>query len=432
MGILTELAKAFSPSHDAFIFMWLLAAFGTAAFFIVVERWLNLQRRTDYDAFGLFEKVKILLENKKTDEAFGICAAGGQRALPRILAAGIHMSQVEPNLIAGAMAEESTHMAAALEKRLNLLVMFGNVFTLFGLLGTVYGLIMSFDAVSRPEVAAIEKSSLLAAGISTAMNSTLVGLSLSVLTVMLYAFVRARVDAALQEIDRYSVATLNILVPPDVNQRKLTALNRGGGDDGEIADADVTPMLNLMVILIPVLLTSSEFVKVGTIELKLPEATQSGGGGGGSNVAQDTKLELGVVITTKGFNVFSYFKAEDKGRVTGEKQPDIPLVNGQYDFTALGEKLADIKKKALFEVIRSLYANVPSQATLGQLYKTYIAKDFSDSKIFSDHESVKIVAEDKIKYESVVSVMDAARGYKTPEGNITMFPNVAIAGGIIQ
>ena len=431
MGILTELGKAFSPSHDAFIFMWLLAAFGTVAFIIVAERWLALQRRTDYNAIGLFEKVKLLLENKKVDEAFGICAAGGQRALPRILAAGINMARVEPNLIAGAMAEESTHMAAALEKRLNLLVMFGNVFTLFGLLGTVYGLIMSFDAVSRPEVAAIEKSSLLAAGISTAMNSTLVGLSLSVLTVMLYAFLRARVDAALQEIDRYSVATLNILVPPDVNQRKLTALNRGGGDDGEVADADVTPMLNLMVILIPVLLTSSEFVKVGTIELKLPEAAQSGGVGG-SSVAQDTKLELGVVITSKGFNVFSYFKAEDKERPVGEKTPDIPLVNGQYDFTALGEKLADIKKKALFEVIRSSYSNVPAQATLGQLYKTYIAKDFSDSRIFTDHESVKIVAEDKIKYETVVSVMDAARGYKTPEGNITMFPNVAIAGGIIQ
>jgi Biopolymer transport proteins len=431
MGILSELGKAFLPSHDAFIFMWLLAGFGAVAFSIALERWFNLNRRTDYDAHGLFEKIKQLIDLKKIDEAFGICAAGGKRALPRILAAGIQKSKEEPNLIAGSMAEESTHMAAAIEKRLNLLVMFGNVFTLFGLLGTVYGLIMSFNAVSKPEIAAIEKSSMLAAGISTAMNSTLVGLSLSVLTVMLYAFLRARVDAALQEIDRYSVAILNLLVPPELKQKKLTALTRGG-DEGEIADADVTPMLNLMVILIPVLLTSSEFVKVGTIELKLPEAAQTGGGGGGSNVAEGAKLELGVVITSKGFNVFDYFKTEDKNQPVGEKQPDIPLVNGSYDFNALGAKLAEIKKKALLEIIKTSFPDVPAQASLYQLYKTYISKDFSGTKIFSDHESVKIVAEDKIKYETVVSVMDAARGAKTPDGSVTMFPNVAIAGGIIQ
>ena len=432
MGILTELGKAFLPSHDAFIFMWLLAGFGVVAFSIALERWLNINRRTDYNAHGLFEKIKQLIDLKKIDEAFGICAAGGKRALPRVLAAGIAMSKEEPNLIASTMAEESTHMAAAIEKRLNLLVMFGNVFTLFGLLGTVYGLIMSFNAVSKPEIAAIEKSSMLAAGISTAMNSTLVGLSLSVLTVMLYAFIRARVDAALQEIDRYAVAILNLLVPPNLNQRKLIALTRGGGDEGEVADADVTPMLNLMVILIPVLLTSSEFVKVGTIELKLPEAAQTGGGGGGSNAAEGAKLELGVVITSKGFNVFNYFKAEEKNQPTGEKQVDIPLVNEAYNFDALGAKLAEIKKKALLEIIRNSYPDVPAQASLYQLYKTYISKDFSETKVFSDHESIKIVAEDKIKYETVVSVMDAARGAKTPDGNVTMFPNVAIAGGIIQ
>ena len=411
--------------------MWLLAGFGAVAFSIATERWLNLLRRTDYDALGLFEKVKQLLDNKKIDEAIGICAAGGKRALPRVLAAGILKSKEEPNLIAGSMAEESTHMAAVIEKRLNLLVMFGNVFTLFGLLGTVYGLIMSFNAVSKPEIAAIEKSSMLASGISTAMNATLVGLSLSVLTVMLYAFIRARVDSALQEIDRYSVAILNLLVPPDLKQKKLSALSRGGGDEGEIADADVTPMLNLMVILIPVLLTSSEFVKVGTIELKLPEAAQTGGGGG-TNVAEGAKLELGVVITSKGFNVFNYFKAEDKNQPAGEKQPDIPLVNGAYNFEALGSKLAEIKKKALLEIIRTSFPDVPAQASLDQLYKTYLSKDLSGARVFSDHESIKIVAEDKIKYETVVSVMDAARGAKTPGGSITMFPNVAIAGGIIQ
>jgi biopolymer transport protein ExbB/TolQ/biopolymer transport protein ExbD len=433
MEFLTELGKAFSPSRDAFLFMWILAALGLVAMLVSLERWFNLKRRTDYDALRLFEKVKNFIDNKQMEQALAVCASGGPRALPRILAAGIKKAKEEPYLISGAMAEESTNAVSHIEKRLNLLVMFGNVFTLLGLLGTVYGLIMSFNAVSRPEVAAIEKSALLAAGISTAMNSTLVGLSLSVLTVMLYAFIRSRVDASLSEIDRFSVATMNLLVPPHISQKKLTALNRGG-DEEEIADADVTPMLNLMVILIPVLLTSSEFVQIGAIELKLPEASQ-GSGGGSSQVPQDAKLDVGVVITSKGFTIGSYFKNEDKtpkAAVAQTPEPDIPVKNGLYDFEALSAKLAEIKKKALFEILKGSSPSITPETPLVALYKAYVASNGGVNGPFADHESIKIVAEDKIKYETVVSVMDAARGMRGDQGSVTMFPNVSIAGGIFQ
>jgi len=435
MGILTELARSFLPPHDAFAFMWLLAGFGIVALALAFERWQNLRRCSDYNAARLFEQVKKKIDDNNIDGAFELCASGGNRALPRILAAGIKKAMEEPALVAGAMAEESTHMASMMNKRMNLLVMFGNVFTLFGLLGTVYGLIASFNAVSKPEIAAIEKSALLASGISTAMNSTLVGLSLSVITVMLYAFLHSRLEAVLMEIDRYGVAVLNFLVPPDVTHKQLVSLTRTSGDDDDIPDADVTPMLNLMVILIPVLLTSSEFVKVGAIELKLPEAAQ--GAGGGQTTAQTAKLDVGVVITSKGFNVFSYFKTEDKSagptiQDIHNKQPDIPLVNSHYDFKALGDKLADIKKKALLQIVGSSYSGVNAQTSLLDLYKDYESKDFSGTQLFSDHESIKIIAEDKITYATVVSVMDAARGISVDGGNVTMFPNVTIAGGIIQ
>ena len=436
MGLITELLRAFSPSHDAFLFMWLLTSLGVVAMVIVFERWKNLRRCSDYNAARLFESVKQKIDDKKMDEAFALCASGGVRALPRILAAGIKKAQLDPLLASGAMAEESTHMAAFMSKRMNLLVMFGNVFTLFGLLGTVYGLITSFNAVSKPSIAAIEKSAMLASGISTAMNSTLVGLSLSVITVMLYAFIHARLESVLIEIDRYGIAALNFLVPPDVTRKKLVSLTRTSADDDDIPDADVTPMLNLMVILIPVLLTSSEFVKVGAIELKLPTAAQAGAGaGGGASIGQSAKLDLGIVITTKGFNVFSYFKAENQAATMASMQgtqPDIPLVGTKYDFAALNNKLMEIKKKALLQIIVSSYAGVTDQTSLLELYKSYMSKDFSNVQLFADHECVKIIADDKITYETVVGVMDAARGASVDGNHVTMFPNVTIAGGIIQ
>ena len=430
MEILSEVGRCFLPTHEAFLFMWFLAAMGFVAGIIALERFVAINQRTDYDAAGLFSKLKVFIEEKKYDEAFQLCSAAGNRALPRILGAGIRKASVAPILVTGAMTEESICMTSALEKRLNYLVMISNSSTLLGLLGTVFGLIMSFAAVGRPDVEAVEKTALLAAGISAAMNSTLVGLSISIICVGIYAWLRSRVDSALSEIDRYAVAIVKTINPPPSLHRRMSIVKSRSSDE-DVADTDVTPMLNLMVMLIPFLLSSSEFVKIGAIELKLPESAQGSGDGSGANSEfQNQKLDVGIVITSKGFNVFSYFKGETAPSQTSE--PDVPLVNREYDYTGLNAKLAEIKRKALIEVLKANVGPVPENANLYQLYRSFSTRDLSGTTVFPDHESIKIVAEEKMKYKTVVAVMDAARGTRTPDGNVTMFPNVSIAGGIVQ
>jgi biopolymer transport protein ExbD len=73
---------------------------------------------------------------------------------------------------------------------------------------------------------------------------------------------------------------------------------------------------------------------------------------------------------------------------------------------------------------------------LNELYGKYLQYQATDEMVFADHESVKIVAEEQVKYNTVIAVMDAARATKVGEGetsvNVQMFPNVAIAGGIVQ
>ena len=63
-----------------------------------------------------------------------------------------------------------------LEKRTGYLATIGNVATLLGLMGTIYGLILSFAAVGQPGIDAAAKSTLLASGIAAAMNTTFMGL----------------------------------------------------------------------------------------------------------------------------------------------------------------------------------------------------------------------------------------------------------------
>jgi len=435
MNIIDELLRSFHPSQDGYIFMWVLASLAVCALILIMERWLDIQRRTNVDAEGFSESIKKLIAEKKNDEAYSICHAAGKRALPRILGAGIKNIDESSEMIMGAMEEESLHIIPMLERRLNYVLMLGNVSTLLGLMGTIYGLILSFAAVARPDVNPVEKSSLLAAGISTAMNTTLFGLIISVPCIFLYSILRSKIDIAVHVIDRYSTSMLRVLLPTRSVSKNYCVSSKRVKEEVD-TEPNIAPMMNLMVILIPLLLSSAEFIKIGAIELKLPEASQ-GGGDAGSDANEKAKLNLGIVVTEKGFNLYHYFKetdttsGEEDSTVNVKKDIEIPLKDGKYDYEALNSQLAEIKRKVLFEIIKSANSGLKENATLLQLFTHYNKNDYSQVEAFLDHEDVKIVADETIKYEIIVAVMDAARGTKTPNGNVGLFPNVSLAGGMI-
>lgn len=439
MNIFAELIKAFSPDKSGFVFMWILAFLAVSALGLIIERWLDIRRRTNVDAESFIDHLKALLQEKKLDEAYKLCHTAGKRALPRIVGAGIKRKGQPTEVIMSAMEEESLHLIPILEKRINYILMLGNVSTLLGLMGTIFGLILSFAAVARPDVDPVVKSSLLASGISTAMNTTLLGLMISVPCVLVFSIFKSKVENTVQEIDRYAASLLKVLLPTEAVRKEYRVTGRRIKREVE-TEPNIAPMMNLMVILIPLLLSSAEFVKIGAIELKLPESSGAGGGGGGgsSEEKKDVRLDLGIVITKRGFDLFHYFREPEKEKEHKESEAAdasgpvmIPKKKGEYDFEGLNAALAEVKKKALFEIVRAANAGVPKGSTLLQLFNHYSKNDYSTIETFKDHESVKVVAEDQIEYETVVSVMDAARGTKTPHGKVTMFPNVSLAGGII-
>ncbi len=433
MNVFSELFRSFTPQQDGFLFMWTLAGVLAAAVVLVVERWFSIKRRTDVDGACLLDRVGSLVREERYDEAYQLCLTAGPRALPRILGAGIKKAPETPGLIRSAMEEETLHAIPRLEKRVDLILMFGNVSTLLGLMGTIYGLILSFAAVARPDVDPIEKSSLLAAGISTAMNTTLFGLMISVPCVLAYSIFRSKIDIAVRDIDRYAAGLLRFLLPGQAIRKDYRVSGRRIKQEVD-TEPNIAPMMNLMVILIPLLLSSAEFVKIGAIELKLPESTggAASGAGEGAEHEPEAKLNLGVVIKSEGFDLFHYFAEENESESTDTSGVEIPKKDGDYDFGELNSRLAEVKKQSLRSIIAAKHPEIPEGATLLQLYNNYIKNDYSGVGAFRDHEAIKIVAEDSVKYQVVVSVMDAARGTRTPNGKVTMFPNVSLAGGIVQ
>ena len=410
--------------------MWILLGLGVLSIILMIERQWDLSRRTNVDGVALVGRLASLIAEGKLEEAYKLCALGGKRALPRILGAGIKRAGTSPELVRSAMEEESLHMIPRLETRLTAIVTIGNIATLLGLMGTIYGLILAFAVVGRPEIPPMEKSRLLAIGISAAMNTTLLGLIIAVPCVMVYSAFRAKIDETIAEIDRYGVAVLKVLLPADAIQKSYRVTGKRIVEEIE-TEPNMVPFMNLMVTLIPLLLSSAEFVKIGAIELKLPEGAQVSEGGGGEGQQAESKLDAGVVITAKGFNLFHYFKS-DSSNAAPKDVAEIPLKEGEYDFETLNKRLGDVKRKALIEVIKGARPDFPATATLQEAAQAYASEDFTSSPVLKDHESIKIVGEDKIKYKTVVAVMDAARSITIDERAIGMFPNVSIAGGIVE
>ncbi len=162
----------------------------------------------------------------------------------------------------------------------------------------------------------------------------------------------------------------------------------------EAMEPNMTPIMNLMVVLIPLLLSSAQLIKLSVIELNLPPAADMQTEG--KKLEQkETKLDLSITITNKGFYISS-----SSAIVRNMKgAPSIPLKDGVFDYAALAEKLYQIKGKA--------------------------------SGRFEDTNSITIQAEPTIDYQTLVSTMDAARAIKVEEREIPLFPKASVSAMIL-
>ncbi len=425
MHFLNEFLQSFSPAQTGHLFMWVLSALAVVLLVLIVERYWDITSKVSLNAPLFIQDITALLREGNFEEAQRICRFGGQRPLPKILGAAIEKLGTFPELVVASMEEAALSVLPGLEKRLNAVAVCGNLATLLGLMGTIYGLILSFAAVAQDGIPASEKASMLATGISTAMNTTLLGLVIAIPSVLAYAFLRGRVDEAHQEIDRYTLSLLKNLNIPNVT--KSYSLSSRRIKEEIDTEPNMVPFMNLMVVLIPLLLSSSEFVKLGMIEIKLPESiAEQAGEALGEGSQKDKTLDLTIVVTAQGFRLRHSFGDSDNA---GDS---IALVGGEYDFDALNISLQEIKRKALLEILGLVSSDIPQSAALHELYRAYISRDFSSVKHLSDHENLSIAAEETVNYQTVISVMDAARGINVQGIGVTMFPNVSIAGGVAQ
>jgi biopolymer transport protein ExbB len=94
---------------------------------------------------------------------------------------------------------------------------------LLGLMGTVLGMIQTFNVIADPSSDAIGRAAPLAGGIAKALLNTAGGLSVAIPASLLYVFFVSRVDRLVIEIDRLSQEVVNVIAAEEMQEHKISA-----------------------------------------------------------------------------------------------------------------------------------------------------------------------------------------------------------------
>lgn len=175
---------------------------------ISLERvfWLYTQAGVDKNQLlGTLEKAI-----RSNDIERALMALRATKApMVRVLRAGVMNFHEKKQTVQLLMDEAALSEIPRIEARTGYLVMFSNVATLLGLLGTIIGLIRSFAAVAN--ASAGEKATELARGISEAMNCTAFGLIVAIPALLIYAVLKSREHKLVDEINEAAVTLYNVI-----------------------------------------------------------------------------------------------------------------------------------------------------------------------------------------------------------------------------
>ena len=84
-----------------------------------------------------------------------------------------------------------------------------NLSTMLGLTGTIFGLMMAFDAIAN--VPAAQRAQALATGISVAMSTTLFGLIVAVPGILCQGILASKSDKVIEEMDEKTAKLVNLV-----------------------------------------------------------------------------------------------------------------------------------------------------------------------------------------------------------------------------
>ncbi len=202
------------------IVMWPLLIFSLLALTFIVERAIAL-RRAKINVNEFLSKIrKALLVNRDVRAAVKVCEEYKGPVASVVKAAllkyGHPKEEIEKGIESAAVFE-----SGRLERGLMVLSTTANVAPMLGFLGTVVGMIQSFDTLAAQ---GLTNPGAVAAGISVALITTAAGLIIAIPAQLGYNYFMSRINKFMRDIETSSNMLLETFVEMDSDR-----YGRGGG-----------------------------------------------------------------------------------------------------------------------------------------------------------------------------------------------------------
>lgn len=170
-------------------FMHPLLVFSLIALVFIIERFYALWKSKINTQEFIGRVRTALLKRRNVKEAITVCEEY-QGPIANIMKSGLIKHGRTQEEIERTIEAASAHELARLERGLGVLATIANVAPLVGFLGTVSGMINSFDALAR---AGLSNPGLVAKGISEALITTAGGLVVAVPTLIMFNYFTSQV-----------------------------------------------------------------------------------------------------------------------------------------------------------------------------------------------------------------------------------------------
>ena len=190
--------------------MWLILFCSLIGMALFLEK-LSYFFSISADVIDLKTKVFNFIKQNKLKDAIVLCEHNNS-PVAKIMKAGIVKYGASREDIKEAMEGASLYEIPKLEKRLSVLSTIAHLAPLLGLLGTVVGMTVSFQAIQTRSLAMNPASSGdLAGGIWQALLTTVFGLIVAIPTLLAYNYCIARVNGFVIEMERAATDVINLL-----------------------------------------------------------------------------------------------------------------------------------------------------------------------------------------------------------------------------
>jgi len=174
---------------------WILWAMSIVTLAIIVQYFITIRGENILPA-AVLDQVRELFDEKQYGEAIEM-SAGEPSFLSYVVHAGLSDASHGYPAMERAMEEAAEERTTKLLRQIEWLNLIGNISPMLGLLGTVWGMILAFQEIKAAGGA--PDPGALGGAISIALVTTLLGLSIAIPALAVFAVMRNRVDALTSE-----------------------------------------------------------------------------------------------------------------------------------------------------------------------------------------------------------------------------------------